>query len=305
MTVLFGRKYRVIVASAGGGGGLDVSQLKCRFTVTKALTQDPNYSDIMIYNLSAASEGVLMTLGSRVILEAGYEGQDHYGCIFDGQVVQSIRSKEKGTDYVLTLVCLDGDGYLNQNLIRATLAAGQSARTIAETCVTNAEIPAYGGSISTGLSAQKLPRGRVLFGAPSEILRQVAQSNQAQLYIEDGTVHIIKAPDVPGNEAVHLTPESGLVGAVEQTEDGCRGTCLLNPRIRLNTLLSIPAPYVVARHADKDKAALDISQGGIYRVIAITHKGDTRGDDWYTQFETVTMAGHMPANIENLNQNPF
>jgi hypothetical protein len=305
VTVLFGRKYRVIVASATSGGGLDVSQLKCRFTVAKTLTQDPNYSDITIYNLSAESEGALIMLGSRVILEAGYEGQDHYGCIFDGQVVQSIRSKEKGTDYLLTLVCLDGDGYLNQNLIQATLAAGQSARTIAESCVTKAEIPAYGGAISTGLSEQKLARGRVLFGAPSDILRQVAQSNQAQLYVEDGTVHIIKAPDVPSGEAIRLTPETGLVGSVEQTEDGCRGICLLNPRIRLNTLLSIPAQSVVARHMDKDKSATAISQGGIYRVAAITHKGDTRGDDWYTQFEAVVMAGYIPANIESANQNPF
>jgi hypothetical protein len=194
VTVLFGRKYRVIVASVSGGGGLDVSQLKCRFTVSKTLTQDPNYSDITIYNLSANSEGVIIEQGSRVILEAGYEGQDHYGCIFDGQVVQSIRSKEKGTDYLLTLVCLDGDGYLNQNLIRTTLAKGQSQRTVAEACVTKAETPAYSGALSTGLSDQKLPRGRVLFGAPSDILRQVAQSNQAQLYVEDGTVHIIQAP---------------------------------------------------------------------------------------------------------------
>jgi hypothetical protein len=305
VTVLFGRKYRVIVASATSGGGLDVSQLKCRFVVNKTLTQDPNYSDITIYNLSAASEGAIITQGSRVILEAGYEGQDHYGCIFDGQVVQSIRSKEKGTDYLLTLVGLDGDGYLNNNLVRTTLARGQTLRTIAESCVSKAETPAYGGAVSSGLSDQKLPRGRVLFGAPSDILRQVAQSGQAQLYVEDGTVHIIKAPDVPANEAILLTPETGLVGSVEQTEDGCRGVCLLNPRIRLNTLLNIPAQYVVARHVDKDKAALDINQGGVYRVAAITHKGDTRGDDWYTQFEAVAMAGYIPANIENLSQNPF
>jgi hypothetical protein len=305
VTVLFGRKYRVLVTNAESGGGLDVSQLKCRFVVNKALTQDPNYSDIILYNLSGESEGAIITMGSRVTLEAGYEGQDHYGCIFDGQVVQSIRSKEKGTDYLLTLVGLDGDGYLNRNLIRTTLAKGQSARSIADACVTRADIPAYGGAVSAGLSDQKLPRGRVLFGAPSDILRQVAQSNQAQMYMEDGLVHIIRAPDVPGNAAVHLTPETGLVGSVEQTEDGCRGTSLLNPQIRLNTLLSIPAQYVAARHADKDKAAINLNQGGIYRVIALTHKGDTRGDDWYTQFETVATVQYTPANIENPNQNPF
>ena len=31
-----------------------------------------------------------------------------YGKIFDGQIVQAVRSKENNTDYVLTLVCLEG-----------------------------------------------------------------------------------------------------------------------------------------------------------------------------------------------------
>jgi hypothetical protein len=34
-----------------------------------------------------------------------------------------------------------------------------------------------------------------------------------------------------------------------------------------------------------------LDKDGIYRVIAITYIGDSRGEDWYVNFETIDQLG--------------
>ena len=33
---------------------------------------------------------------------------------------------------------------------------------------------------------------------------------------------------------------------------------------------------------------------GIYRVVKLTHSGDTRGEDWVTHIEAISQAGILP-----------
>ncbi|MDR2167371.1 MAG: hypothetical protein LBE35_05930 [Clostridiales bacterium] len=93
--ILYGRRYRIMTAN------LDVSRLRCTFYIEKNMTETPNYSEISIFNLSAASENQIIETGSRIVLEAGYEGSQ-YGLIFDGEIVQPLRSKQEGTTYALS-----------------------------------------------------------------------------------------------------------------------------------------------------------------------------------------------------------
>ena len=44
---------------------------------------------------------------------------------------------------------------------------------------------------------------------------------------------MIPSGDIFPAEAVVLTAETGLVGAPEQTNDGIKVRCLLNPRLRI------------------------------------------------------------------------
>lgn len=300
---LIGRRYRVIVRE-NNDVALDVSKLRCTFRITKTLALETNYCEVSIYNLNANTENSIIAEGNRIILEAGYEGEQ-YGLIFDGDVLQPIREKEDGVTYKLTLISLDGDRFLNAGIVNFTLARGQTARNIVEECTARAENPSELGSISESLSGAKLTRGKVFFGLAKDYLRQLAQSENSTFYVNDNKVNIIRASDLPEGEIIDLSPQSGLIGTPTQTEYGVAAKCLLNPRINLNTLVHIDNSLVRERQQQIGQIVRNLDGDGIYRVIKITHSGDTRGDEWYTEIETVTQAGFLPNMVTNSSASPW
>ena len=291
--VLYGRRYRVIVA-ADDGNALDVSQLRCSFRITKAMDAEPNYSETSIFNLAIGTENALVQSGQRIFIEAGYEG-DQYGLIYKGRVIQPIRSKEEGTTYRLTLISLDGDDFANNAFVSTCLTRGQNAQSVLGACIADAGSVIERGAISEGLSGVKLSRGKVMFGQPQEYLRQLAKSQNAIYYLNDGQVNFIKAADLPPGEIMELNPGSGLIGEVTQNEDGVTVRSLLNPRINLNTLIHVGGEYVTSARVQKDKQAQALPGGGVYKVIKLTHTGDTRGNDWYTEMECLAQPGYVPS----------
>jgi hypothetical protein len=314
---LYGRRYRLIVtnqvtakpsstvlpdtaedqvASARPEVSLDVSQLHCTFRVVKTQLMAPNLSIITIYNLSPKTENAIIQEGYRVVIEAGYVGSQ-YGGIFDGNVVQVLRSKENGTDYVLTLVSADSDAFLAYGTANFTLLRGQNHRDIIDHVVSTASVPTEIGRISPNLSDTQLTRGRVFFGSAADILKQVADSQDATFYMEDGRVNIVKPEDLPYDEVIELSPSTGLIGVPVQQDAGATIRMLLNPKVKLGSFVHVDNSLI--RTVQQDPAAgqqpYSLDQDGLYRVIKITHLGDSRGPDWYTEVETITQSGKLPA----------
>jgi len=257
------------------------------------MTQTPNFSEISIFNLSAQSENMLVKTGQRVVLEAGYEG-DQYGLIFDGDIVQPFRDKENGVTYVLTLVSQDGDQFLNNGFVNVSFRAGQTPRDIVNSVATLATNPAELASISEGLKDTRLPRGKVCFGLAKDYLCQIAKTEQAAFYVSDGKVNIVKATDVPKGQVINLTPHSGLIGAAEWTDEGVRAKCLLNPMLNLNSYVHIDPSIVREQKAQRDSQPRQVDDSGIFRIVSLIHSGDTRGTDWYTEFVAIAQTGFEP-----------
>ena len=285
--ILYGRRYRVIV------GGFNVSRLRCKFYIEKNMAETPNFSEIVIYNLSAATENQIVETGSRIVLEAGYEGSQ-YGLIFDGDIVQPLRDKEDGTTYKLTLVSQDGDKFLNNGFVNNSFRAGQTPRTIAEQLCGTATNPVELAFISDNLENKKLTRGKVVFGLARDYLHQIARTEQAAFYCNDGKVNIIKAPDPPSGQIVSLSPQTGLIGAAEMTDEGIKAVCLLNPLLNLNSFVHVDNSHVRQAKAQRDSQPKQMDYDGVYRIIKLAHEGDTRGGTWYTEFTAITQSGQVP-----------
>jgi len=301
--VLYGRRYRVIVSSLDGTKALDVSELRCTFSCVKNIMQ-ANYSEVVIYNLSPEHENAIIQDGYRVVIEAGYEGQQ-YGQIFDGNILQVLREKENGTDYKLTLVAIDSDMFLNYGASYFSITRGENARSVIDHLANKATIPAELGNISQGLTDSRLTRGKVFFGLTKDYLRQLAQSQNATFYMEDGKINIIKADDLPGDEAFDLTPETGLVGVPAQQDYGATVKMLLNPKIKIGTFIHVDNSLIRNQQFQQGQPVYLLDQDGLYRAIKITHTGDTRGNDWYTIAETVKQSGLAPDLQSDPNVNPF
>jgi len=257
------------------------------------MTQTPNYSEIAVYNLSSQTENSIVKTGQRVVLEAGYDGAQ-YGLIFDGDIVQPLRDKEDGTTYVLTLVSQDGDQFLNNGFVNRSFRAGQTPRDIANAVCSLATNPVELSSISENLENKRLARGKVCFGLARDYLRQISKTEQAAFYVSDGKVNIVKAPDLPQGRIITLTPQTGLIGAPEWTDDGVKAKCLLNPLLNLNSFIHIDPRFVREQKKQRDSQPRQIDDSGIFRIVCISHTGDTRGDDWHTEFTGVAQTGFVP-----------
>jgi len=292
-TELYGRKYRVMV------GNIDVSALRCTFYIEKNLTETPNYSEVTIYNLAPETENKIIENGDRIIVEAGYI-TGYYGLIFDGDIVQPLRDKEDGTTYTLTLVNQDADKFLNNGFVNQSWAAGQTPKTIAQQLCATATNPAELGYISGNLENKELARGKVVFGLARDYLHQIARTEKAAFYCDNGKVNIIKAPDPPSGQIVSLSPKTGLIGTAEMTEEGIKARCLLNPLLSLNSFVHIDNRFVRQQKVSRGSQPKTIDQDGVYRILKLVQEGDTRGNAWHTSFTGVAQSGHIPNTGDSL-----
>jgi len=232
---LYGRKCRIYVVNKENDAW-EVSNLRCTFTIEKSKLPTINDAEVSIYNLTADTELSLIKEGNRLVIEAGYEGiidtesgqqaeTKQYGKVFDGEIVQVLWDREDNVNNKLTLISLDGDSFLNLGFINKTASSEMDQKALINFILTQRTIPTEKtamkkqteiGRISSQLSTQKLPRGKVFFGRPRDYLNDIALGNSANFWVDDDKVYITKVTDdVPG-EAIVLTPQNGLIGTPQQ-----------------------------------------------------------------------------------------
>ena len=325
------RKYKILVTDAQDKEALNVSELHCTFEVHKRRGRGGFYAIVRIYNLTAETENKLVMEGDRLIIEAGYttqaiqdktdengnevKGKDgnteteqvdaQYGKIFDGRIIWPSRSRESNVDYILTLMAIDGDQPLNLNFISKTVNRGLNARKTIETVSGGSEVQTPVNYISEGLSTQAFPRGKVFFGDPYRYIQETCRGNQASFYIENGSLNVTRLQDTAKDEAIVMTPENGLIGTPQQVQFGVSFKILLNPTIHLGSLIKIQGVQVDEASVTPGQQQAPLDDEWIYQAMEITHVGDTRGNDWYTEINGISRygTGALAALLSNAGQN--
>lgn len=303
---LFLRKWKISVYTLTGDT-IEISNsdsevqsgaLRVTFDIDRPGYQACYYGDICIYNLSGKTEATLIQEGSRVVVEAGYLN-GFYGKIFDGKVFQVFRERENVVDYKLTLHCLDGLGIFDNNICRFTVFAGTDQRGHIADIATNASSPFPTGVISDNINTQALPRGKTFFGTPQTYLRNIATYNEAQLYITDGQVHMTRLADgvvLGAKEALEVTPTTGLIGTPQVTQNGIQFKVLLNPLIKVvrpSMLVHLNMTSLIQQKIYQGQYLTILDQSGYYQVLGLRHRGDTRGNEWYTEVIAGLSAGDL------------
>jgi hypothetical protein len=83
-----------------------------------------------------------------------------------------------------------------------------------------------------------------------------------------------------------------LVGTPEQTNEGIKVKCLLNPLILIGGKLKIDEQFSAA--SSENGALVKIDADGIYRVLGVSMSGDTRGTDWYSSIVCIGVDAALP-----------
>lgn len=285
------REAQLLVANQDQA--LDLSGLRFKFQIKAADVESPTNAWIRVYNLSNDTIQLIRPSFTRVILEAGYQG--NRGVIFDGTIKQFRIGRESSTDNYLDLLAADGDLAYNYAVVNRTLAAGSSTGDrINATVDAMKRYGVQGQQILLPETGGVLPRGKVLFGMARHQLRIAAQSVGATWSIHNGKVTVVPKAGYKPDQVVVLNGQTGLIGRPEQTVDGIRARALINPSIQIGGRVQIDnAAINQTLQADPDAAPVpfnqwaglqlfaNIASDGIYRVYVIEYDGDTRGQEWY------------------------
>jgi hypothetical protein len=286
------RKVGLILVK--GEKGLDLSNFRIRFEVTSADVETPNNAAIRVYNLKPETILAIQEF-SEVVLNAGYQN-GNYGVIFKGTIKQFKIGRENAIDSYLDILAGDGDIEYNQAFIEMSLKSNTTPKSQIEQIAKEMGTSADLGSLI--VDKQHIPslRGTVLFGLARSNLRNIATSLDASWSIQDGNVLFLDNTGYRDGEKVKINVGTGLIGVPEQTSGGIRIRCLINSRIQIGCLVELnnaeinqlvqqdpsaaPVPYN-QRTGIQSNAALN-TKDATYRVYAIDHQGDTRGQEWYS-----------------------
>ena len=323
--MLYGRKWRITIYKPAykenedgqkerdpeNDTEMDVSNLRCIFKCSYINATAASVGTLVVYNMNAATEKSVIEEGFQFSVYGGYE-HGQYGEIFTGDIVQVIRNRENGVDYRLEMIGLRGTRPFDMNFIRTTVAAGSKPRDNAKTVCEKADTKVEVGEISENISEQPLPRGKVFFGPPGKYLRDICLDNNA--FFEQGTdekMELHKLTDeIPDNHVLKLTPNTGLVGTPKYTDSGIQIKMLLDARVHVHSMIHIDNEIIQRQliSINPQSGGSNTKQGGgligssqnqqtvfdkdgEYEVYAVTHSGDTWGDEWFTEVVGISRTG--------------
>ncbi len=296
----FIRKANLVISK--GSQGLDVSQLRFRFEVSAADNETPNTATIRVYNLSSNTAKSIIAEFDSVTLQAGYQN-GNYGIIFQGNIKQFKRGKERNVDSYLDILAADGDEAYNFGVVNKSFAAGSNYSdqlSALSTAMGTQVDDSANGFVATG---GVLPRGKVLFGMARVYARGIASNRGARWSIQNGKITLVPLTGYLPGQAVAINTASGMIGTPEQTDNGISVRCYLNPLIKIGQRVQINNKDInetVVKEQffpsyTSQYYPATLSNDGMYRVLVAEHVGDTRANDWYTELTCLNIDPSSPA----------
>ena len=298
------RKVTLIVGQ-DNGDGRDLSDLRIRFSIRRGDIQTPNTADIRVYNVNEQTANSVQREFTRVILQAGYEG--NYGVIFDGQIKQVRRGRDSQTDTYLDITAADGDSAYNFSVSSFSLAAGSTPNDHVGEILKNMAEHGISEGYIPDLPGNPLPRGKVFFGMSRDKMREIAKNTQTSWSIQDGKLMMIPLTAYAPGDIPVLTAATGVIGLPEQTQNGIRLKTLLNPNIKIGQAVKLDNAsiqrYKYSMAVTQEAANLlneqsnKINNDGLYYVMIADHAGDTRGNEFYTELTCLAIDASIPREL--------
>lgn len=283
---------RSIAVSFGPKGreneGVKVSGLRIAFEITKTSEATPNTAKISIYNLSPDHRALLETdedLG--VILECGYGGNLEE--LFAGDIRRAVTEQKdakklealavstmnQGPDKITVIEATSGQFAVECATIDKSYVEGRGVISIISDVIQSFEV--YGIDTSKALRflgsvADKTAQaGMILSGSSSAQMDKLIGMLGLEWSIQDDELQIITQDGKTTEEAVLLTPQTGLIGSPILKKGGIEFTALINPKIK-------PGRAVAITIEEKKYT-------GFFRVWRADFTGDIHDNSWYVKAE--------------------
>ena len=286
MTSFFLREAQLIVGEPGTGG-LEITDLRFSFIVELSLVGFPNMATIKIYNLKKSNRNLIQEEFTKIFLYAGYQG--NVPLLFSGNIVNVTHEKE-GPDWITTLFCGDGIKTINESTINKTLPAGATTESLLDELIGQMDDVTKG--VTEGLKdcltgKRSLLRSIVLAGNVKDWLNKLSENCGFDYSINNDVLETTtKGKPLNDEPPVIITQANGMLGSPELTEVGLKVRSLLLPQLKLGRRIEIQSISSKINIGNLIFRKIPPTIGeGVYRIDKITHAGDTRENDWFTDID--------------------
>lgn len=292
-TLQYLRNFKLLVQGTNFNA-IDLSNLRCKFSVKRSSNQTPNCADIRVYNVEKNTALLIQKQFTKVTIQGGYDS--NFGVIFQGNIKQVILGKEGENESFIDLNCGDGDLAYNFAIVNTTIKKGSSQAD---------QFSQLAGSMkSHGVSVAKnqpefdtmvLPRGKVLWGNTKDYMRTLAKQNGLTWSIQNEQIGFIHQQGYNKGQTIILNSKTGMIGTPNQTNIGVNVACLMNPNINPGRTIKIDNKSVASLKIDLGNPndpvnlAPPLTADGVYYVLVKEDTGDTRGIDWYSKLICCTV----------------
>lgn len=288
MSRQFKRAYDLTIIPVSGESRV-IRELKIRFEITKSVLSFPNLAKLVIFNPSKATIDALEGKFTKVILNAGYEG--NIRLLFKGEVRNAFQGKTS-TDRTITVFAGDGQRDWQNASFNKTFTENVSISAAIDEVLKTFKDSVIGALEGIPTIADKL-RGQTLSGSSKDIMDQFADEYGFTWSIQDGEV--ITTPDaqpLEGTEAVLVTSATGMIGSPIVTEIGADVTTLLNPRLFPNSAFKIESVNADIQLGNLFFRNIPRSNAeGTYKIQEVSFRGDSREGDWLSSVKGRVLNG--------------
>jgi len=290
---LFGRIVKVVIGTTNDEALVFNEDFRITFDVKSNLTSVANTAIIQLYNLSPATRATLSGVIKRntelgnakqplltLTLYAGYSEGDGYKIVFNGNITR-MTTMQSIPDYITKIECGNGALPIKTSLISQSYKAGIDSNTIINQIARTMKLNISQASNYLQNNVQ-FAQGVAFSGLAKTFMDKIAVAANLTWYIDNGSMVIVEKGGAKLNEVILISPTTGMLKSPEKLEnqigdtaevvptDGWKVTCLLMPDITPLQKIKIESKLV----------------DGSYIVESVEHKGDNRGQDWTTTFQT-------------------
>lgn len=313
------RRVQLVLSSNPTKPALDMSNMHFTFTTTQyILGTTGNTLQLRIFDLDEPTIGRIKSEFTDITLNAGYE--DNPPTLFQGNIVQVRRGWDGDrSERYIDISAMDGDKQIAYNLIFAEIKAGSSYKQRWEAIANALGVPLDYNKFPTPDQLPKevlnqKPRGLTLAGNASDAARDEAMHMMCNWSIQQGKLVVVPYKGYLSGTPVEINGANGMIGWPEQTDDGIHLQTLIDARLQVHTLIKINQADVLEAQLDMtlSKEAMEanmpgigralVSTDGLYYVVEVTHSGDTRGNEWYSDILCVSTAVDQVVKEEIISQ---
>lgn len=269
-----------------------VEGLRIAFQVDKSDGQSFNHGSIRVYNLAANTRNALARtvpyetpLADPVVtvsLFAGYVGNAVN--LITGDLL-SATNYRAGPDWITEMEIYSGMAAAMKSIATVSYNGRTSSKKVLEDILAPMKIDIkYTAGASEALQGQSVP-GYTADGKSMAEANNFLSRYNLEFTLEEQGQGLVYAKFKPRDQQTtrtdtnSFTPKNGLIGTPKITRDGAEFRSLLRPGVKLLQRVFIESQTISATIQNSKNLSAELF------AKKITHTGDTRADEWYTDLQ--------------------